>query len=318
MSAMVLGTLLLCALPGSVQAAFRLYLSADGDDARDGRRAATAIRTLSRADRLLHRYSPKEEVEILIAPGLYLDQQVRWTYLNGYRISFMPMPDASGRAVFDGRGDGTWFQLRSGSGASKLRFRGLTVTRYWLGIDLVGDRDDPGRWNAGNELDGMHFLRIGNKYPSTGGRYSYAAVRLVNSRSNLIVGNVFEKIENVEARSGYVHAIYAAHHSRWNRIENNAFIDVSGDAIRTRDASNGNRIIGNSFVRAGKYAAYSDWFCTRNCGLFRHECPSVSNVFRDNRVQDGYHGALAATRAFGPDDACGAPGQARIIEVRSP
>ncbi|WP_363798990.1 right-handed parallel beta-helix repeat-containing protein [Lysobacter firmicutimachus] len=305
---------LLCGPPA--QAVFRLYLAADGDDARDGRSAATAIRTLARANRLLQAHAPREDIEIRIAPGTYRGQQVLWTYLNGHRISFLPTPGAGARPVFDGGGSaGTWFELRSAAGASKLQFRYLTVTNYWLGIDLVGDRNDlAGGWNGYNEVRNLRFVRIGGRYGAGPAPYSYAAVRLINSRYNGLYDNHFESIENPGEYSGYLHAIYLAHGASANRIERNRFVAVNGDAIRTRDGADANRMADNVFDRAGKRAAYSDWYCIERCTLPRPECPSAGNVFRDNRVGDGYYGAVSSTLLFGADDACGALAEPRLIE----
>lgn len=310
---MALCAVLLCSLALPAQATFRLYLAPDGRDDRDGRSEATAIRSLARADELLHRYDPQDEVEVLIAPGTYYRQQVSWTYLNGRRISFRPTPGATARPVFDGRGEGTWFQHRS-IGESKLDFRYLTVTRYWLGLDLGGDWTDPDRWNGGNEVRGMRFLRIGSRYLQPPQPYSYAALRLGNSRSNLIVGNHFEYIENLDEHSGFIHAIYAAHYSSANRIEGNRFFRVNGDAVRTRDAADGNVLVGNTFDRAGKQAAYSDWYVPPERQPSQPECPSVLNRFDDNRVLGGYYGSMRTTWAFGDDDACGPSGDPRIVE----
>ena len=313
-SAMLAAIASLCAPPA--QAVFRLYLAPDGDDARDGRSAATAIRSLARADALLHRHAPREDVEVRIAPGTYRGQQVVWTYLNGYRISFLPTPGATARPVFDGGGAaGTWFELRSAAGASKLLFRYLTISNYWLGIDLVGDRNDlAGGWNGYNELRSLRFVRIGGLYGIGPAPYSYAAVRMINSRRNGLYDNHFESIRNPAEYSGYLHAVYVAHGSGANRIERNRFVAVNGDAIRTRDGADGNWIVGNAFDRAGKRAAYSDWYCIERCTLPRPECPSAGNVFRDNRVGGGYYGAIASTLSFGADDACGALGEPRLIE----
>ncbi|WP_369977059.1 right-handed parallel beta-helix repeat-containing protein [Xanthomonas bundabergensis] len=288
---------------------FRLYLAPDGDDSAAGTSAATALQTLDAAQQRLQAQSPKTEVEIVVAAGTYLGQSVRWTFRNGAPLRIVAAPGAATMPHFDGRGGGTWFTLRGGGNQrTQLQFVGLEVSDYWMALDL-GSSNAAADGNAGNEIRGMRFTRIGGIHGQGDPAYSYAAIRLQNSRDNVIAGNQFSAIENSKETSGYIHALYLARHSTGNTVEDNSFIDVNGDAVRTRDASDATQVRGNQFVRAGKYAAFSDWFDPE-----QGECPSQGGRFVDNTVGAGYYGAIPATATTGADDACGALGTPRIVE----
>lgn len=245
----------------------------------------------------------------MIAAGTYLRQSVQWTFTNGAPIRFIAAPDAAAPPWFDGRGGATWFTLKGGGdAATRLTFTGLKVSNYWMAMDL-GSSKRSADGNSGNIIRNMTFERIGGVHGSSSeAAYSFAAIRLQNSRDNRIERNRFVSIENDTRTSGFVHAIYLARHSSGNRIKGNTFTDVNGDAVRTRDASDNTYVASNRFVRAGKYAAFSDWIKPDG------ECPSQGGQFVDNTVGAGYYGDIAATRTSGADDACGALKQARIEE----
>ncbi|MBB5864245.1 hypothetical protein GGR61_001866 [Xanthomonas arboricola] len=297
-------------LPGALHAqAYRLYLAPDGNDAAAGTSASTALRSLGAAQQHLLERRPTGAVDVLIAAGTYPGQSVQWTFTNGAPIRFIATPGAATPPLFDGRGGATWFTLKGGKDtATRLTFEGLKVSHYWMALDLGSSkRGDDG--NSGNVIRDMTFERIGGLYGhSSEADYAFAAIRLQNSRDNRIEKNRFVSIENDTKTSGFVHAIYLARHSSGNRIEGNTFSDINGDAVRTRDASDNTYVAGNRFVRAGKYAAFSDWFKPDG------ECPSQGGQFFDNTVGVGYYRAIAATRTTGADDACGALKKPRIEE----
>ncbi|MBB5768872.1 NosD domain-containing protein [Xanthomonas euroxanthea] len=297
-------------LPMSAHAQiYRLYLAPDGNDAAAGTSAATALRSLAAAQQRLLEQRPGGAVDVVIAAGTYLRQSVQWTFTNGAPIRFIAAPDAAAPPWFDGRGGATWFTLKGGGdAATRLTFAGLKVSNYWMAMDL-GSSKRSADGNSGNVIRNMTFERIGGIHGSSSeAAYSFAAIRLQNSRDNRIERNRFVSIENDTRTSGFVHAIYLARHSSGNRIEGNTFTEVNGDAVRTRDASDNTYVATNRFVRAGKYAAFSDWIKPDG------ECPSQGGQFVDNTVGAGYYGAIAATRTSGADDACGALKQPRIQE----
>ena len=301
---------LLLVTAGAVHAQiFRLYLAPNGDDAAAGTSAATALKTLSAAQQRRLAQPPPAAVEIVVAAGTYLGQTVRWPFRNGAPLRIVAASGAATMPHFDGRVGGTWFTLRgSGNQRTQLQVVGLEVSDYWMAMNL-GSSDAAADGNAGNTIRGMHFTRIGGIHGQGTAAYSYAAIRLQNSRDNVIADNQFSAIENSKETSGYLHALYLARHSTGNVVKGNTFTDVNGDVVRTRDASDDTQVRGNRFVRAGKYAAFSDWFDPQ-----QGECPSQGGRFVDNTVGAGYYGAIPATATTGADDACGALGTSRIVE----
>ncbi|KAI1126457.1 pectin lyase fold/virulence factor [Nemania abortiva] len=305
-----------------------LYMSPGGSDSNTGASATNPLKTLKGVLAKVTAAKPTDAVDIVVAEGTFLNQSVVWTYFNGEPITFAPPAGAATKPIFDGQGTGlTWFTMGDSADAAvptNLHFVGLTVTNYWLGLDLGRDKA-PG--NSFNEVRNMLFERVGAFYthglPNAKG---YAALRLRQSSNNTITGNRFHGVKNSDAAdsdgdgeledlTGYIHAIYAAHNARGNIISDNEFNQVTGDAVRTRDGSDDNLIEGNRFITAGKYSAYSDWIDDTG-----DECPSHNNRFKDNVVGDGYFGPFKAgyvTHTYGPDDRCSDGGTlpARIIET---
>ncbi|SEL44851.1 Right handed beta helix region [Pseudoxanthomonas sp. GM95] len=300
-----------------------LYLSPSGSDSNTGATAATALKTLKGVLTRVKAAAPTDAIDIVVAEGTYVGQSVLWTYFNGQPITFAPPAGATTKPVFDGGGaDLSWFVMEDSADAAiatNLHFIGLTVTNYWLGLDLGREK---AAGNRGNEVRDMLFERIGGAY-SSGPPMGYAALRLRNSSGNSITGNRFHGVKNSasadsdgdgvnEDLTGYIHAIYAAHNAHDNVIADNDFSQVSGDAIRTRNGSDDNLIEGNRFIAAGKYSAYSDWIAETG-----DECASQGNQFKDNTVGDGYFGPFDdgyVTHSYGPDDRCGTLTAPRITE----
>ncbi|KAF2965401.1 hypothetical protein GQX73_g8177 [Xylaria multiplex] len=305
-------------------------MSPSGSDSNTGANAADAVKTLKGVLAKVTTAKPADSVNIVVAEGTFVNQSVVWTYFNGQPITFAPPAGATSKPIFDGEGTGlTWFTMGDSADSTvptNMHFIGLTVTNYWLGLDLGRDKA-PG--NSHNEVRDMLFERVGAFYthglPNPKG---YAALRLRQSSNNTITSNRFHGVKNSNAAdsngdgenedlTGYIHAIYAAHNARGNVISNNEFNQVTGDAVRTRDGSDDNLIDGNRFIAAGKYSAYSDWIADTG-----DECPSRGNRFKDNKVGDGYFGPFKVgfvTHVYGPDDRCGdgdgGTSPARIIET---
>jgi hypothetical protein len=294
---------LVCAGFSGHAATFDLFLAPDGQDRANGRNREQAVQTLERIQQILVTEKPATDVRILIAPGTYRAQQVRWSYSRpDFQIRFEPLDREADRPVFDGCreggregecGGGTWFTFNHSSGKpTNLVFDSLRIQNYQTAISLVGNRNNIQASNGKNIIRNCYFYRIGNLTnprinPST------AAVRLVNSKENLIENNDFIDIINI-GRESALHAIYLAHHADSNRIDNNRFINQTGDAVRVRDFSNGNIITRNKFVRAGIGGAFSEWYCdsdTRSdCTKATPECPSWENEFRDNLIGTNFQG----------------------------
>lgn len=290
------------AAPGTVFASplRNLYMSADGDDAHDGRSPETPVRSLGRIQGILQQFDPRNDVHVHIAPGLYQNQRVVWTHvIPDGRIVFQAEAGAESMPVFDGRDpdtgrvpSGSMLSLSRSDGVySRLEFRGLRIQNYLTAFSFNGNRDDLGGFNARNVIEGCYFYRIGNIADPEAAR-STAVIRLLNSKENRIVNNDFVDIVNTVS-GGLIHAIYAAHYSDENIIARNRFVNNSGDAVRIRDFSLNNDIYDNVFVRAGS-AGYSDWFCNADirddCTKPTPECHSWENHFFDNILVSSFGG----------------------------
>jgi len=288
----ILLTTTFLSISGGVSAArLDIYLAPTGNDNNDGLSAikplASLQRALDTAEKTL--IDSVTEVRILVAEGVYLKQTSATKGLPGGReLQIRPLSSDSPRPQFNGGGDGgTWLSLRSAAGRpSKIGVYGLEITNYQTAISLNGNRDDTGKWNGENVIRNNVFNNIG-QIARIDGRPSTAAIRLVNSDRNTILRNKFINIRNRE-RCALLHAIYVAHDSTDNVIEENTFEDGCGDAIRFRDASHRNIVRGNRFVDAWDKAPVSDWYCEsekrNDCTKLAGECPSINNVLENNQV----------------------------------
>lgn len=302
----------------------RIHLHPAGSDDADGLSAQTPVRSLDRAQRIIAALRPRTDVEVRISPGIYIAPPVRWTtYVPGHSITFLPEgyeyeATATGgveppRPVFRGDGRaGFWFvaALPHGhrGGDLRLRFYHLQVERYsGGGITIDGGVAPRGGVlrpaSAGhnrNTVYGMVFRQLGSKHVRSG--TGYGAIDLINSRSNVIQNNRFERIENSGSASdkALVHGVYLAHGSSDNVIQSNRFTRISGDPIRTRNASGDNHMSGNVFVRAGANAYLSDWFVAAPSPGAPRECPSRGNQFYGNTLRSGYSGEIETWTASPP------------------
>jgi hypothetical protein len=292
-------------MANSPASTFDIFLAPGGNDAAEGRSRGQPVKTLDRVHAILEKEKPAADVRVLIAPGTYRGQEVRWTYVNhDFQIRFEPLDRRGGRPVFDGCskeggragqcGGATWFILAHQSGKpTNLVFDSLRIQNYQTAISFNGNRNAIHTSNGRNIIRNCYFYRIGDISDPENIRPSTAAVRLVNSKENIIENNDFIDIINVN-RGGLLHAIYLAHHADSNRIDNNRFINHSGDAVRVRDFSNGNVITRNRFEKAGTGGAYSEWYCDHDarsdCTKATPECPSWENVFRDNLIGTNFDG----------------------------
>ena len=282
-----------------------ILMSPAGSDENDGLTLDTPILTLERAQQVIRVAVPKRDrdVEVRIAPGTYLNQTVIWDFtMPANSIKFMPLFNDENRPIFDGtdRG-GTWFTLKHSDGQeTNLIFHYIRVQNYQTAISLEGDRNQEATSNGSNQIYGCYFYNIGN-VSAPDKKSSTAAVRLVNSDDNRIENNHFENIINLQ-KCGLLHAIYIAHMSDRNKILRNHFENGCGDPIRVRDFSNYNIIAENTFIRIGKEAAYSEWFCDHeqrtDCTKPTQECPSWYNEFRDNILDKNYQGEKLAVWKF--------------------
>lgn len=266
-----------------------VYVSTGGNDQAKGTSEADAVATLQRALKLAEAASGSDLslVRVSIAPGTYAGQSVT-VRGNTAGVPILLTSGTGGRAVFDGDGrGGTWLTLKPRNGqASNLRISGLEVTNYETAIDAQGNRNNPELWAGGMEIRDNRFHKIGD-IAKEGAQPSTAALRLVNSDRNVIAKNTFSNIKNNKL-CGLLHALYIAHGSTDNRIEDNVFEDSCGDAVRFRDRSDNNVVRNNQFTDAWSQSPVSDWFCNPkqrgNCTKVQGECPSSNILVEGNKV----------------------------------
>lgn len=291
-----------------------IYVATDGDDARSGFLSDAPIRTLGRAQQVVRSMVDEElaqDAEIRIAPGTYLQTStLEWTtYIPGQNITFAPLGYTLGtggwsqRPKFAGQGvDGWWLWAQPGPHAGRLQFHYLDVTLYSKGgirfdggtkIDpvtglLVGD----GPGNNENYVFGCQFRYMGSKW---GVGQGYGAINTVNSSDNIFANSHFLDLENLGGTYNGIHGWYAGHQSSRNQLIDSRFVNISGDPIRTRNASSKNRILRNDFINTGSRAYYSEWLRDVDYKLANPdswlEQVSEDNWFKNNRLLGPYNGA---------------------------
>jgi hypothetical protein len=308
---------------GAVMAAEAVvYVSPTGNDAGKGGTEADAVATIQRAVKLAEAMPAGTTLaKIVLKPGTYKAQSFE---TRGHRenVPILITSGNGGSAVFDGDGQGgTWMTLKPrGGNPSNIRIERIGVTNYETVIDVDGNRNKPELWAGGLEIRDNHFSRVGD-ISRVGAKPSTAAIRLVNSDRNVIVKNTFTEIRNND-RCPLLHALYVAHGSTDNRIEENLFENSCGDAVRFRDRSDNNVVRKNRFVDAWSRSPVSDWFCNpaqrSNCTKEEGECPSFNNVVENNEVTARSMPAAGVFVPYGgkPPPGCGVVRGAQRAIVR--
>jgi hypothetical protein len=270
-----------------------IYVGPIGNDANKGDNEDKSVATIQRAMSLAEEApGGTNEVMILLKPGTYTGQRFE---TRGHRenVPILITSGSGGHAVFDGGGQGgTWMFLKPRGGKlSNIRIHEIEVRRYETAIDVRGNRNNPEIWAGGLTIRDSRFIDIGS-LAREGAPPSTAALRLVNSDHNVISGNYFSRIRNSEL-CGLLHAVYIAHGSTENLIQNNTFENSCGDAIRFRDRSSDNVVRDNNFIDAWSLSPVSDWFCNPKdraergggqCTKHAAECPSYNNLLEKNRA----------------------------------
>lgn len=298
-----------------VSAAFAevvVYMLPSGNDQASGKTEMEAVKTLQVAVRraIEADAQPGENRQVIVGAGSYSGQSVVIKNLPSESpLTISAKPGNS--AIFDGGGKArTWLVLDSSSGKpSRLTVSGLEVTNYVTAISLNGDRGSTDSWNGQNTISGNTFRNIGQiAIPS--GAPSQAVIRLVNSRENKIANNTFANIMNISGCSG-LHAIYMAHYSSRNVIENNIFEKGCGATTKVRDASNSNTIRNNRFIEQAD-TLFLDSYCDKDarddCTKETAECPSWGNQLQNNSAERmGSRARKTPLAAQGPDSPSGCP-----------
>lgn len=252
----------------AVAGPLKLYMSADGNDERDGLSPVNSVRTLARANSLLYQYlkNNHQDAIVYIKSGVYKGQYVNWTFTmpeNKIRI----IGDSRGRPIFDGNpntgpqaGVQTFFSIKKNEGQyTNVWIENLKIKNYMRGFLFGSVRTQRGldqrrMYNGKNRIVDCEFYRIGNKWVNSD-KFAVAAISLMNSDYNLIKGNLFHYVENVGSADykRALHAVYAAHGSDRNTIQNNMVRYVSGHPFKFRDRSNYNVMVDNVVDQSGYY-----------------------------------------------------------------
>ena len=279
-------------------ALLNIYISPSGSDANNGLSAKTPILTLKKANSLVLKQLQTKPSNILvnIAPGTYFNQSVIWTAVHKNFYVNIKGTHPTSRPKFDGRLNAketlgslpSFFTLKASGALSNLTIENIQVSYYTEAISFSGNREDIEKgFNGNNKILFSVFDKIGTKYVKDKSRIGYAVVRFVNSRFNIVKGNIFSNLYN-GSKNEYQHALYVSNESSHNLIAENAFRSNGGDPVRIRDYSNFNKIERNEFDRAGAYG-YSEWYCEKKiesaCTKVNPECPSWGNSFRYNNLK---------------------------------
>lgn len=291
---------------------FQIFVATDGRDTDPGTRARP-IATLERAHALLMAARPDRDVEIRIAPGVYVGQAVVWRYVDpAHTTRFLPRDwTGSGtptRPVFDGDGARMLFYLNRTSARSGVRtnleFHWLHLRDYVVsGITFASNRDDPAGFSSHNRVEDCVFEDIGNVggEPDAG----LGGVVLSNTRDSHVLRNTFRRLVNAPGDAGLIHGVYLTHNATGNDVSHNTFRTVSGDPIRVRDASHFNTFHHNTFRNAGEAAVFGDWYCHGRPDCVRRECPSFGNSLRYSDLGcTGHGGATVPLFYFHHGRAC--------------
>jgi hypothetical protein len=263
-----------------------LYLGVNGSDSNDGLERSTAVGTLQKAIDLAHKINPiNNSITILIEPGTYMNSvNIIEGRTDGIDIKLFSDKSSTRPVVFDGVSNAsTWLSIVNKSDMhTSVTVDGLTIKNYKTAITINSNRNDSNIQNGGHVISNNTFFRIGS---ISNDEISSAAVRLVNSKSNLIEGNKFLTIRN-DFRCGKLHALYLAHFSSGNVIRSNVFADLCGSIIKFRDRSNNNIVAYNYFYSYTGSPAVQESFCDKNlnkkCTKKLGECPSTGNIMFGN------------------------------------
>lgn len=288
-----------------------IYISMNGNDANDGKTQDTSVATLANAwsKATIQAKFDKKPVKISVLPGTYVGQflQVSDNFPES-KIRIIGVREKSKRPIFDGAGAvDTWLQLKQANGKkSNISVESLVITNYNTAISLEGNRDMPDLFNAGTVIKDNSFVKIGDAFTTL--QLSTAAIRLVNSKHNIIKNNYFGEIKNkydekYQKNCSGIHPLYLAHFSNENEISSNTFVNVCSAAIKFRDRSDKNKVVMNRFSKILPYGkltvgpAVEEWFCDKDarkdCTKKIGECPSTNNQLDRNDIGESTDKKLA-------------------------
>lgn len=256
---------------------FEIWVASDGSDERYSSTPQHPIGTLHRAQEILKQEDHKGPATVHVEGGIYTEWGTVWSYGSKYPTI---IEGYDGTPVFSGGGTSGEYGLTVDpkNGHPKdlnLTLRGLKWVDGTNGIQVDGAHNV--------HLESLSFERLGTKYSTSGN--GYAALSLIRSQGTLIHRPTFIKIENIEPKASYIHAVYMSDSTRGSRIIDGWFSHISGDPIRVRDGSHRNSVEGGTFAKSGVYAVLSTWHDPTS-----RELPSVENTISDVNTGLDYEG----------------------------
>jgi hypothetical protein len=147
---------------------------------------------------------------------------------------------------------------------------------------------------------GNYFYQVGNHF-RTSNPLAFGAILTNNSSGNVFRNNHFVQLMNRTADQDtvHVHGLYISHGSNNALVEGNSFEDITGDAVRQRDRSNGTVVRNNTFTQAGAFAYFDDYYCrpdTPNSYCAPKEYRSFNGVFSGNTLNGLYPSGISGRR----------------------
>jgi len=118
----------------------------------------------------------------------------------------------------------------------------------------------------------------------------YGALDIAGSSKNVVARNTVVDLVNSPATQGLIHAVYTAHASTENLIQENYIANVSGQPIKFRNKCSNNTVRANYIERASTSAFIGD---APNPG----EDPSTGIVLKDNLLTFGFSGTSSVNLA---------------------
>ena len=299
-----------------------IYISPEGVDSADGSRSDLAVKSLDRVKSIFKTsgdIGSGDVVDVIFMPGKYHGLSVVWDVFKvGVSINFRPYKNGDKVIVDGGGGSGKFFVFRlnkeivnAGLLETNISFKRIHLMNYCEGISFGDWKSDVTVTN--NKIEGVIFQNIGSKYDpvrvvvdgvAIPNGSCVAAVRLQNSRKNILLKNKFINIENLPQRQTKVgkygpllmHSIYISDDASDNIIRANQFKNFTGSPIRIRNGSDGTRVIDNKFEQPvyvsmsnGGYVmkAVSQWYCNQEVKECIHrdpECPSLGTILSGNSI----------------------------------
>lgn len=252
-----------------------VHVAPDGDDEATGLSPAEPVRTLEQAQRVLDARRGDQPAEVKLAAGRYTTTGLVWSHVRPGWPTRLTGPVGLQEAVLDGAEGEVVLVVRPAAPTSMA----LTVSRIKIrgaanGVRLQGADDVT--------FDHVVFYRIGDVHGSGPG---YAALGVEASARTRVLRSRFTSIENDRGKTlTLVHGVYAAHGSTGLQVRDSRFSGVSGDPVRTRDASHDALVVDSVFEQSGTKAALSDWFDAPS------ESPSTGGQVLRSTIGDGYLG----------------------------